>query len=130
MKSIVKYLSAATVSLATNLACATPAELVIHNTTNVESNAYIDGTIPSPNPTKPNSTNKVPWFIVKLVCSGHTTNNKCPALIKMATDTAKPVALGTMKMDLDTGAITPSKLSANGYLLVVNGPGEATISKE
>lgn len=129
MKTVVHYLAVATFSLAANFAFAGPTELVIHNTTDVESNAYIDGTIPSPNPTKPNSTNKVPWFIVKLVCTGHTTNNKCPALIKMATDTSDPVTLGTMKMDVDSGEITPSTISANGYVLVVNGPGEATIKK-
>lgn len=130
MKSSLKLLTGLALSLAVTGVIAGPSYLVIHNNTNVESNAYIDGTIPSPNPTKPNSTNKVAWFIVKMACFGHTTNNKCPALIKMATDTDNPVELGTMAMDLDSGEITPNQLHANGYILTVNGPGEATLNKD
>ncbi|HAT9430881.1 TPA: hypothetical protein JBC48_15845, partial [Legionella pneumophila subsp. pneumophila] len=62
-------------------------------------------------------------------CYGHTTNGKCPALIKMGTDTANPIDIGYVTLDLDTGDITPKTLSAKGYTLKAIGPGEAEITK-
>ena len=67
-----------------------------------------------------------------MACFGHTVDGKCPALIKMGTgpnDGGNPVELGTVTLDLNTGIITPSQISANGYTVTVNGPGETTLSK-
>jgi hypothetical protein len=47
----------------------------------------------------------------------------------MATNTPNPVELGWVSMNLVTGDISPKFLSANGYTLEVNGPGETTISE-
>lgn len=130
MNLLLKSLSALTLSLSAVVAvAASPTYLTTHNNTNEESNAYIAGTIPSPYPTKPNSTKQVYWNMVKIACYGHASNGKCPALVKMATNTDSPIELGTMIMDLATGDITPKKLSNRGYTLIVNGPGEATITK-
>lgn len=104
-----------------------PKQLITHNMTDVESNAYIDGTIPSTHPTKAHSDGKVFWTAVKMACFGHITNNKCTALIMMATDTANPVAVGSVSMDLETGDISPKEVRGNGYVVLVNGPGETTL---
>lgn len=130
MNKFTQYAAALTLGLAAGVTIAAPSKLITHNLTDVESNAFIAGAIPSPIPTKANTTNSVSWFIVKMACYGHTVDNKCPAMIKMATDTANPVELGMVYMDMDTGEITPAKLSANGYTLTVNGIAESTLSKD
>lgn len=109
---------------------APPRQLVTHNLTDVESNAYIAGTIPSQYPSHPQSDNKVMWATVRMACLGHITDNKCWALIKMATNTANPVDLGYVAVDLNTGDIDPKRISGNGYTMIVNGPGETTIIQE
>lgn len=108
---------------------ASPSNLVTHNLTNAESNAFVAGIYPSPAPTKANSTGQVSWLVVRMACFGHTTDGKCPALIKMGTNTDNPVEIGTVYLDVDSGIITPASLVGNGYKLTVNGPGEATIIK-
>lgn len=117
--------------LSTSMAMASPPkQLITHNNTDVESNAYIAGTIPSQHPTKPHSDNKVVWTAVRMACFGHVENKKCMAVVKMATNTATPVEIGAVFVDLETGDITPKFLSANGYTLTVNGPGETTLDVE
>ena len=109
---------------------AAPKQLITHNRTDVETNAYINGVIASQHPTKAHSDNKVFWPSVKLACYGHVSNNLCSALIKMKTDTANPVDLGWVSMNLLTGDIAPKEISNNGYKLVVDGPGETSLYKE
>ena len=130
MNLLVKNFSAVVLSLSTVTALAAPSYLTTHNETDVQSNAFIAGTIPSPYPTAPHSKKEVHWNLVKLACYGHTKNNKCPALVKMATNTSNPIEVGYLEMDLTTGEITPSLISSNGYTLTVNGPAEATITKD
>ena len=129
MNRVIKQLTAASLGLlAATAVAAAPKYLITHNTTTVESNAYIDGTIPSRHPTKAHSDGKIFWMTVKMACFGHSTNGKCTALIIMKTDTPNPVAIGTVTLDVETGDITPKQLSANGYTVTVNGPGETTLS--
>jgi len=128
MNLILKGLSVITLSLGATVALAAPAFLTTHNNTSEQSNAFIDGA-PSPYPTLAHSTRQVYWNFVRLACYGHSTNNKCSAVIKMATDTANPIELGTVTMDTETGDITPHQMSAKGYTFTVNGLGETTISK-
>jgi hypothetical protein len=130
MKFMLKGLSAMALSFSVATAFAVPTHLVTHNNTNEESNAFIAGTIPSPYPTGAHSTRKVYWNMVRLACYGHVVDGRCPALIKMATNTSNPIVIGTVSMNLESGDITPKKLSSNGYTLTVNGPGESTISKD
>jgi len=130
MNLIFKSFSAIALSLSAVTAFATPAYLTTHNNTSVESNAYIAGTIPSPYPTAPNSSRQVYWNLVKIACFGHSVDGKCPAAIKMATNTDAPIEIGTVYMDLNTGDITPKQFSNNGYTVTVNGPGEATVTKD
>ncbi len=111
-------------------AYAAPKQLITHNHTNVESNAFVDGVIASQHPTKANSDNKVFWASVKVACYGRTKNNECRALIKMATDTANPVDLGWATINIVTGEIYPQYISGNGYHLVVDGPGETSIYQD
>lgn len=129
MNLLVKSFSAVALSLSALTAFAAPAYLITHNSTNEESNAFVAGTIPSPYPTLANSTRQVYWNLVKLACYGHTSNGKCSALIKMATNTANPVNIGTVIMDINTGEITPKQISANGYTVTVIGLGETRITK-
>lgn len=111
-------------------ASATPPKLLItHNLTDEESNAYVAGVIPSQYPTKAHSDSKVIWTSVRMACYGHVVNSKCPAVIKMATNTPNPIEIGTVELDLNTGEMTPSQISGNGYTFTVNGPGESTITK-
>ena len=115
--------------ISTAAIAATPKQLVTHNYTDVESNAYIAGTIPSQHPTKAHSDGKVLWAAVRMACFGHTTNGKCSALIMMATDTASPIELGMVTIDLETGIITPTQLSANGYTFTALAPGETSLTQ-
>lgn len=131
MKLIFKSLSAMTLGLSVITAnAAAPNYLVTHNNTNVESNAYIAG-VPSIYPTPAMSTRQVAWNLVRIACFGHSKENKCSAVIKMATNTANPIVLGTLTMDLTSGDITPKVLSSQGYTITVNPsvPGETTITK-
>lgn len=130
MNFMLKSITAITLSLSAATTLATPVYLTTHNNTDLESNAYIAGTMASPYPTAPNSTRQVYWNMVRLACYGHTSNGRCPALIKMATNTSNPIEIGYVSMELETGDITPKQLSAKGYTLTVNGPGEATITKD
>ena len=109
---------------------AAPSFLVTHNLSDAESNAYIDGTVGSPFPSKAWSDNAVSWVSVRMACIGHTHNNQCKALVKVATNTPNPLAIGWMTMDLTNGEITPKEVFGNGYSLTVNGPGEVTLRKE
>jgi hypothetical protein len=130
MKAMLKNLSALALGLSTVSALAAPLYLTTHNNTNEESNAYIAGTIPSPYPTAAHATGQVYWNLVKFACYGHTTNGKCSALIKMATNTANPIDIGYVSLNLDTGEIEPKVLSAKGYTLKAIAPGEAEITKD
>lgn len=126
---LLKHFTALSLSLFAATALAAPKQLITHNTTDVESNAFVAGSIPSQHPTKPHSDGKVFWTAVKMACFGHTVNGKCNALIKMATNTPNPLEVGILSLDINTGHITPQQLNANGYTITVNGPGETTISK-
>jgi len=130
MNLLFKSISAVALSFSAMAALASPPPyLITNNNTNEESNAYVDN-VPSVYPTPANTSRKTFWNLVKLACYGHTIDGKCPALIKMATDTANPIEVGTVLLDLDTGDITPKQLSNQGYTIIINGPGEATISKD
>ena len=107
-----------------------PRQLITHNTTDLDSNAFVAGTIPSQHPTKAHSDGKVLWTAVRMACYGHVVNGKCPALIKVGANTANPIELGMLYMDLNTGIITPTELHANGYVMMVNGPAETTLYQE
>lgn len=124
-----KGLSALALSLSASVAMAAPAYLLTHNKTDVESNAYVANKIPSNHPTAANSDGKVSWMMVKIACYLYATDGKCPAMIKMATNTAHPIDLGMLTLDLNTGDITPKTLTANGYTFTANGPAEGTLTK-
>ncbi|MDF1677584.1 MAG: hypothetical protein P1U32_02685 [Legionellaceae bacterium] len=122
--------SALALALSSTLALAAPPKVLItHNETSLESNAFVAGTIPSQHPTKANSVGRVMWASVRMACFGHITNNKCPALIKLGTNTEHPIEIGTVTVDLNTGEIEPKSLHANGYSMIVNGPAESTLRK-
>ncbi len=130
MNLMLKSISAIALNLSVVTAFAAPAFLITHNNTDVQSNAYVNGTIPSPHPTPAHATRQVYWNMVRMACFNHTTNGKCSALIKMATDTSNPIEIGYVSMELNTGDISPKLLSNNGYTVIINGPGEATINKD
>lgn len=130
MNVMLKSISAIALSLTAVSAFAEPGYLITHNNTDVESNAYVGGSTPSPYPTPAHNSRQIPWGLVRLACWGNTTNGRCPAKIMMATNTNNPVELGWVSMELESGDISPKKVSGNGYTLVVNGPGEATVTKD
>ena len=125
----IKYLAGAAIMLLATNAIATPRQLITHNNTNVESNAYIDG-VPSIYPTKAQSTGKIFWAAVKMACVGHAVNGKCSAAIIMGANSSNPITIGNLVLDLTSGDISPKTLSANGYTVVVNAPGETTLSSD
>src|SRR5258708_982475 len=120
----------ASLTLIASTAFAAPKELTTHNQTTLESNAYIAGTIASQHPVKAGTSRRVMWTQVRMACYGHVVNGKCPALVKMGTNTPTPVDIGYLELDLNTGMITPSQISGNGYTLTVNGPAECTLTKD
>jgi hypothetical protein len=130
MNRILKQLITLAFALFSITASAAPKHLVTHNMTNVESNAFVAGSIPSQHPTKAHSDGRVYWTAVKMACFGHTVDGKCQALIKMATNTPSPITVGTVTLDLNSGEITPSQISANGFTVIVNGPGETTLLQQ
>ncbi len=130
MRKIHLFCSALALGLTSSFALAVPPKMLItHNETNLESNAFVAGTIPSQHPTKANSEGRVMWASVRMACFGHITNGKCPALIKVGTDTDNPIEIGTVTVDLNNGDIQPKSLHANGYSMIVNGPAETTLLK-
>ncbi len=130
MNRLFNYCTVLALGLFTASAFAAPKQLITHNYTDYESNAYVAGTIPSQHPTRAHSDNKVFWTAVKMACFGHTTaDGKCSALIKMATNTASPIDVGVLIVDINTGMITPQQVKGNGFTITVNGPGETTITK-
>ncbi len=130
MKQPMHTIAALALSLFTGCALATPRQLITHNLTDVESNAFVAGTIPSQHPTHPHSDGKVFWTAVKMACFGHITDGKCSALIKMATNTSNMIELGYVSIDMATGEITPKYIHANGYSVTVNGPAECTLNQD
>jgi hypothetical protein len=113
---------------ASGFALAVPPKLLItHNQTSIDSNAFVAGKIPSQHPTKANSDGRVIWASVRMACFGHIKNGRCPALIKLGANTANPIILGMVAINLNTGDIEPKELHANGYSMIVNGPAETTI---
>ena len=129
MNYFLKTMTALTLGLSSQFALAAPAALLTHNHTNVESNAYVDGLIKSPYPSPAKADNRVAWISVRIACTGHIVNNKCNALVKMATNTANPIDLGWVEMDMLSGEINPKEVDGNGYHLVVNGPAEVTLTE-
>ncbi|WP_367606213.1 hypothetical protein [Legionella sp. W05-934-2] len=129
MNKLIGLAAGATLALSSSAFAFTPMYLTTHNNTSVESNAWVNGQ-PSPYPTKPNSTKQVVWGLVQLACAPIIVNGTCSADVKMETNTAHPVTLGRLTMDLRSGVITPAVVAANGYRLTVNGPGEVTLTKD
>ena len=128
MKCLLKSLSIVALSAVAATALAAPRQLITHNTTDHESNAFVAGSIPSRHPTKAHSDGRVFWTAVRMACFGHIENGQCMALIKMDPNSANPIDIGVITMDLETGDITPKQIISNGYTITVNGPGETTIS--
>ena len=124
-----KFFTAAALALPLSVVHAAPTYLITHNNTDVESNAYIDGTRPSPCPSKAHDTNTVAWIIVQMACLSKASTGKCTAVIKMETNTKTPVTVGTVELTLADGTIQPQSLVANGYRMTVNGPAEITLDK-
>lgn len=111
---------------------AAPKELIIHNMTELESNAFINDSLPSPVPTRAHSINHVPWMMVMMLCAGQSTpEGLCPATIKMATNTMNPITVGNVVLNIKTGEISPSVISGNGFQMTVasNAVGVATIQR-
>lgn len=129
MSCFTQFCTAFALAVPVTLCSAAPAYFITHNNTDYESNAYVDGTRPSPNPSKAHATNKVPWIVVQMACLGKASTGKCTAVIKMETNTANPVTLGTVELTLENGAIHPDYIAANGYIMIVNGPGEVTLER-
>lgn len=130
MNRLTKTIIVTSFSLATSIAMATPPrQLITHNNTDFESNAFVAGTIPSQHPTKAHDSNTVPWTSVRMACFGHTTNGKCWATVKMATNTSTPIEVGQVSIDLETGIIYPSEISGNGFTLTAIAPGETVITQ-
>jgi hypothetical protein len=110
---------------------APPVYLITHNETDLESNAYIKGNTPSPYPTPPASTRQIYWNMVRIACYGRTNSDgTCSALVKMAPNSPSPIEVGYLTLNMETGDITPKRISGGGYSVIVNGPGEATIVKQ
>ena len=125
-----RLMLAACLTYAVSVVAAPPRYLITHNTTDLESNAFVAGTIASQYPTAAHANGKVFWGAAKMACFGHISNGICPALIRIGTDTPNPMDIGTLYLNLDSGEITPASIQGNGYTALVNGPGEITLLKD
>lgn len=105
---------------------ASPRHWITHNETNRPVNFFVDD-VAGPQPTPPYQTTKIGWFIVEYGCRDHVKNT-CPIDVIMDFDKLSPIKLGILYLDLGSGKITPSILSAHGYQLNVRSPGEVIIS--
>ncbi|MCA0402976.1 MAG: hypothetical protein LCH30_04170 [Proteobacteria bacterium] len=125
---LIKKTVATFLGLGAAAAFASPAYLITYNNTPYQSNAFVAGKA-SPVPTQANSIGKVHWSLVRIACYGHIVNGRCPALIKMKTNTANPVDVGYVSMDIQTGDILPKQISGNNFTVTVEGPGLARITE-
>ena len=121
---------AASLSIVAQMSWASPKQLITHNLTDLDVNALVAGTIPSPYPTKAHSDGKVNWAQVRITCVGHTVDNWCPALVRIGHNTPNPIDIGTVEINLNSGVIRPNELQAHGYRMIVNGVAESTIMHE
>lgn len=127
---IARVLLAGILVLGTTLALASPRSLITHNRTSFQSNAFTDGTIPSAYPTPKGQDGSVLWMLVRLACIGHTTNGQCSAVVKVATDTANPVDVAKLSMNLESGVITLLESYTTAYRVIIHSnPGEVTIAE-
>ncbi len=130
MQLLKKLLAVSATTLFIGSAIAAPSSMTTHNQTSHQSNAYIAGS-PSIYPVDAGKTKSISWYLVRLACWGHTDkDNNCDAEVFMETETNHKVSIGKMSMNLTTGDINPLGLDAHGYHLVVNGPGEVTITED
>lgn len=129
MNRFTHYLTGISLSVMVSTTFALPPTLTIHNTTDLESEAYINGNIATHLPSKPRADNIVPWIVVQMACYGRTVNDICSAMIKMASNTATPLDVGMVYLNMKTGQISPEQVSGNGYTFTSNKIGEATLSK-
>jgi len=131
MRRIIYTLTTLALSFAVQTtAFASPKQLITHNLTDYESNAFVAGTVPSQYPTKAHSSGKVFWAAVRMACTGHIIDSKCSALVRVGTNTENPIDVGTLELNIETGEITPSVVHGNGYTITVNGIAETTLSKD
>ncbi|USQ15393.1 hypothetical protein J2N86_14175 (plasmid) [Legionella lytica] len=122
MKSILTI----ALSITTVTALATPTHYITHNDTQWETNVVVKG-VESPFPTLPYSTRKVAWRMVRLGCG---ITPVCAAVIMVATDTAEPIEVGTLYMDMESGELTPKRISAHGYTAQVKDIAEVMITQD
>lgn len=108
---------------------ASPKAMVIHNLSDTITNAYVDG-VAGPEPTEPNATSRVRWFIVKAGCRKHTNEGICPVVIKMDIESDSPIVVGTIYIDLESGMISPQKISGNGFAVTADGPAEVSVKND
>jgi hypothetical protein len=121
-----KLVTAAVLSLASSVALAAPANLVVDNNTDFQARAYVKGI--SKNPAEPHSSLSINWSILNLICFYQAT---CEAEVKVKTDSNNPLFLGKVTMNMSSGAIDTSKLSQlEGFKVTYLSPGHVRIDKE
>lgn len=131
MYKLKKHIAIISLNLMAAVVYAAPAvsKITIDNQCDLEARAYI-ASLPTPTPSAPGKITSISWPAVLSACSGHTSNNICPATIKLATNTSQPFLLGDVSINIKTGVITPSTLSSQGYTMNVVGLGSVRLSKD
>lgn len=129
MTRLAKTLVITALSLSSALSFAVPPSMLIsHNKIDVESQAYLGPNLDIPQqPTAPGGVKKVSWVAVRVMCMNTPKPGICPAKIKV--NTTPHTTLGVVEMNLNTGEITPTVLSKNGYTMTVLNPGEIEFTK-
>ncbi|WP_133131171.1 hypothetical protein [Legionella yabuuchiae] len=130
MSRFTKALIGASLSLSAAIAFAIPpSELVSHNNTDVQTQAFLGPNLDLPQqPTEPGAVKRVSWVSVRILCMNTPKPGICPAKIKL--NTVPQTTLGIVEMNLKNGDINPKVLSANGYKMTVVKPGEIVFTKE
>lgn len=130
MKTNLKLLAAVIVCFTTTVVFAAPTSLIVVNGINAQSNAAIQGQL-STMPIAANSIWSDSWEDVVTVCK-HPSEMKiadlCAVEVYTETDTAAPVDVGTVIMELNTGHLAAENKSDSGYQIKVLGLGRIMLT--
>jgi len=125
MNKFSKLFAGTILATASSIALAAPSELVVDNKTDYQARAYVHGI--SKNPAEAHSSMSLNWWALSMVCAFQT---ECKAEVKVKTDTANPISLGNVSINLDTGVIDTSGLShAEGFNVSYVAPGHAVVTQ-
>ncbi len=108
---------------------AAPSYYTTHNRSSSETQLSVSETRSYSFKTAAKSSTKIEWWLLQLACYGQTRPHQCKAVIQAETNSAHPVRIGMLTIDMKSGELFPKYNSNNGYTMSVIGAGEVHIYK-